>query len=315
LLMLRTIAQNQWPVGLLIMPIPTSWLGPARLPFLLLTPACVVLGVSCASLGPAPVSFWAAALALLGALAGHVSVNALNEVLDFKSGLDAMTVKTPFSGGSGTLPARPELLKGTWVMAMASLLVCVAVGLYFVSQQGPALLPLGLLGVLLVVAYTRAITRYPLLCLVAPGLGFGLVMVLGTQVALTGQASLAALTAALIPFFLVNNLLLLNQFPDAEADCQVGRRHLLVTAGPRVAARWYALQAALTYVCLAAAVLTQILPWGAAAGLLTLPLAYSTTRQVLKHAADAPALLSTMGRNVQITLLTPTLMALGIWLS
>jgi 1,4-dihydroxy-2-naphthoate octaprenyltransferase len=275
----------------------------------------VVLGVSCASLGPAPFSYWAAALALLGALAGHVSVIVFNEVLDFKSGLDAMTVKTPFSGGSGTLPAHPELLTRTWIMAITSLLVCVTVGLYFVRLQGLALLPLGVLGVSLVLAYTRAITRYPLFCLVAPGLGFGLVMVLGTQIALTGQASSAALAAALIPFFLVNNLLLLNQFPDAAADRQVGRRHLLVTAGPRVAARWYALQAGLTYVCLAAAVLTQTLPWGAAAGLLTLPLAYSTTRQVLTHAADAPALLGAMARNVQITLLTPTLMALGIWLN
>lgn len=296
------------------MPLPSSWLGPARLPFLVLTPACVILGVSCASLGPAPVSYWVAALALLGALAGHVSVNALNEVLDFKSGLDAMTVKTPFSGGSGTLPAHPELLTGTWIMAITSLLVCVAVGLYFVSQQGMALLPLGVLGVVLVLAYTRAITRYPLLCLVAPGLGFGFVMVLGTQIALTGHASPAAFAASLIPFFLVNNLLLLNQFPDAEADRLVGRRHLLVTGGPRVAARWYALQAGLTYGCLLAAVLTQTLPWGAAAGLLTLPLAYSTARQVLRHATDAPALLGAMARNVQITLLTPTLMALGIWL-
>lgn len=313
--MLLTIAQNQCSAKFLTMSLHVAWLGPARLPFLVLTPACVILGISCASLEPAPVNYWAAALALLGALAGHVSVNALNEVLDFKSGLDATTVKTPFSGGSGTLPAHPELLTSTWVMAITSLLVCVAVGLFFVSQQGMALMPLGVLGVVLVVAYTRAITRYPLLCLVAPGLGFGLVMVLGTQIALTGQASLAAFTAALIPFFLVNNLLLLNQFPDAQADRQVGRRHLLVTAGPWVAARWYALQAGMTYVCLAAAVLTRILPWGATAGLLTLPMAISTTRQVLANADDASALLGAMGRNVQITLLTPTLMALGIWLS
>ena len=50
----------------------------------------------------------------------------------------------------------------------------------------PLLLPIGLLGLVLVVSYTPWITRHPLLCLVAPGLGFGPVMVLGTLVALTG---------------------------------------------------------------------------------------------------------------------------------
>jgi 1,4-dihydroxy-2-naphthoate octaprenyltransferase len=35
----------------------------------------------------------------------HVAVNALNEASDYKTGIDFNTERTPFSGGSGTLPA------------------------------------------------------------------------------------------------------------------------------------------------------------------------------------------------------------------
>lgn len=286
-----------------------------RLPFLILTPACLLLGIACVQWTQGTVHWLQAALVLLGALAAHVSVNAFNEYLDFRSGLDAITQRTPFSGGSGVLPAHPELARLTLAMAIGALALCMGVGGYFVLLRGPALLPLGLSGVVLVLAYTRWLTRHPLACLVAPGLGFGPLMILGTQVALTGVYSGAAAVAALVPFFLANNLLLLNQFPDAQADRQVGRRHLLVTAGPRVAARWYAMQTLLAYASLLLGVLGGWLPWGALLGLLTLALAWPTVREVQAHATDTTALMPAMARNVQICLLTPVLMATGIAMS
>ncbi len=297
------------------MTTPLAWLAPARLPFLVLTPACIGLGWACVQWTHGVLHLQEAALVLLGALAAHVSVNAFNEYLDFHSGLDALTQRTPFSGGSGTLPAHPQWAKRTLAMAIVSLGICMAVGLYFVVLRGPALLPLGMAGVVLVLAYTRWITRHPVLCLIAPGLGFGPLMVLGTQVALTGQYSSAAAMASLVPFFLVNDLLLLNQFPDAQADSQAGRRHLLVTAGPQRAARWYAALMALAFACLPLGVLTGLLPPGVLLGLLALVLAVPTVRDVLTHALDVPKLLPAMARNVAINLLTPALMALGLWLS
>lgn len=290
------------------------WLGPARLPFLLLTPACLALALACVQHAQTGVNTAQAAWVVLGALAAHVSVNAFNEFLDFRSGLDALTQRTPFSGGSGVLPAHPELASGTLALAVASLLLSIGVGLYFVALRGPALLPIGLLGVLLVLAYTRWITRHAWLCLVAPGLGFGPLMVLGTHIALTGHASMSAALASLVPFFLVNNLLLLNQFPDAQADQAVGRRHLLITLGAVRSARWYAALNALALASLLLGVATGALPVGALLGLLGLALAVPTTREVLAHAQDLPRLLPAMGRHVLLTLLTPVLMALGMWL-
>jgi len=37
----------------------------------------------------------------MATLSAHIAVNTLNEYMDFKSGLDYETLKTPFAGGSG----------------------------------------------------------------------------------------------------------------------------------------------------------------------------------------------------------------------
>lgn len=287
-------------------------LGTARLPFLVLTPACIALGWASAALETAPFPWIPALGVLLGALAAHVSVNAFNEYLDFHSQLDFHTEKTPFSGGSGTLPAHPHLAQATLVLAVLSLLLSMGIGLYFVARQGLALLPIGLLGVFLVVAYTRWITRSPALCLVAPGLGFGPLMVVGTHVALSGHYSAHALVASLVPFFLCNNLLLLNQFPDVQADRQAGRRHLLVQSGPQVASRFFGAMTIAAYASLVLGVAAGALPWGALAGLLGLALSIPAARTVRQHYNDVQALLPAMGQNVGANLLTPMLMALGM---
>ena len=67
------------------------------------------------------------------------------------------------------------------------LLIVVAIGAWLIRERGPGLLPLGLLGILLIVSYTRWLTRSPALCLLAPGIAFGPLMVLGTYFALTGR--------------------------------------------------------------------------------------------------------------------------------
>lgn len=285
-------------------------LGALRLPFLLLTLVCVALGVAVAGPGADPgMAGWV----LAGALAAHASVNLFNEWHDFRSGLDAMTVRTPFSGGSGALPARPAAAPWVLAAAVTTLLLTAGIGLWLL-QRRPALLPLGLAGLGLVVAYTPWITRWPWLCLLAPGLGFGPLMTGGTVVALTGRLPPAALLASLIPLALASGLLLLNQFPDVDADRRVGRRHLPMQRGRPAAARLLGGLFAVAYAAPLAGVATGLLPMGVLLCLLTLPLAVAVSDGARRHADDLPALPPTMGRNVALTLATPLLAALGLWL-
>jgi 1,4-dihydroxy-2-naphthoate polyprenyltransferase len=296
------------------------WWGPMRGPFLLLTPACMALGLACAWLTrPASMSAVSfviqAGLAMVAALSAHISVNALNEYVDFRSGLDAMTRRTPFSGGSGTLQAHPALARWTLVLGLGNLVLSVVLGLELLSYWPTTwaqLAPLGLLGVALVAGYSPWIARQPWLCLVAPGLGFGAVMVAGAACALVGRHTALAWWAAGVPFLLVNNLLLLNQFPDVDADRAVGRRTLPIALGRQASARIAQAQWALSYGLIVSGVLIGVLPVGALLGCLTAPLAWKTARALAQHADDLPALLPHLGANVAITLLTPLMMAIGL---
>ncbi|MBL6749956.1 MAG: prenyltransferase [Nevskia sp.] len=189
-------------------PVSAAVLRAARPRFLSLTLACVLVGIGAAVQAHAPVSAAACLLVLAGALLAHASVNLLNEYGDFRSGLDFRTVRTPFSGGSGSLVALPEAAAAARNAGLAALAASAAIGLYFVAVRGMGLLPIGLAGVLLVAAYTPFVTRHPLLCLLAPGLGVGPLMVMGTAYALGGHYSWTAVTASLPPLFLGSELLL-----------------------------------------------------------------------------------------------------------
>lgn len=290
-------------------------LGTARVPFLILTPACVVLGVGTAYWTSGRISLLHALLALLGATTAHVSVNALNEYVDFKSGLDFHTRRTPFSGGSGTLPERPQLAGQALTLGLISLTITALIGLYFVWIHGPALLPLGLVGLVLVVIYTPWLARVPFLCLIAPGLGFGPFMVMGTDFVLTSSYSWTAFVASLVPFFLVSDLLLLNQFPDAQPDQRVGRRHYPIVIGLRPSSIIYGAFLFFTYLSIVAGVGLHLLPTASLLGLITLVVAIPTARGAYLYAHDLEKLGPYLGLNVIINVATPVLVALGLFIA
>ena len=291
-----------------------SLLGPMRLPFLILTPACVAVGVGTAYIQTGTINWLHILLVLIGAVSAHICVNAFNEYFDFQGGLDAKTIRTPFSGGSGTLQAKPELENAALWLCLVSLAITAAIGLYFVYLQGWELLPIGILGLLLLVTYTNWWIRSPLVCLLAPGLGFGILMVMGTHFALAGSFSWASFVASLVPTFLVSNLLLLNQFPDVEADRSIGRRHYPITIGRVESSRIYAAFLLLAYLSIVAGVLLKVLPSFSLLALLTAILAVRVVQGVTSNADDIPNLIPFMGMNVIINLATPALLAVGLFI-
>ena len=289
--------------------------GPMRVPFLALPLACVFLGIVTAARTAGHLSVLHILLVFIGGVTAHISVNALNEYCDFRSDLDTRTDRTLFSGGSGTLPEHPQMAWVALATGLVTLAITAGIGLFFLILHGLALLPIGLLGLVIIIIYTPNLTHQPALCLIAPGLGFGPLMVVGTQVALTGHATALAWIVSLVPFFLVNDLLLLNQFPDAEADRSVGRKHVLVVLGPRRCSVIYTLFLAAAYVTVIAGVILKWLPLQALLGLATVLIAIPTARGVMRYQANVPQLIPYLGRNVVINLATPALLAAGLLLA
>lgn len=289
-------------------------LGPMRVPFLILAPVCTLLGVSTAVLSGARINMFHLILVFTGAILSHISVNAFNEYFDFKSGLDFNTIPTPFSGGSKTLPSNPDKGYVGFLIGAAALFLTFLIGVYFLFVIGLGLLPVGIFGFIIIIMYTGLITKNPFLCLIAPGLGFGPLIVMGTHFVLAGSYSWASFIASLIPFFLVSDLLLLNQFPDVEADKKAGRRHLLITSGREVSAKVYSIFLICPFISIITGYYFGFFPFKSLLGLIPLLLAVPTIIGVLKYANDTSRLIPYMGMNVVINILTPLLFAIGLFM-
>ena len=290
-------------------------LGPLRVDFLWMDAACVLLGWGAAVWGHGPVNFGLVLLTFLGALAAHISVNAFNEYFDFRSGLDQKAGRTPFSGGSGTLQQRPDLARWALGVALATLVLTAVIGLFLVRLQGWGLIPIGVIGLFVIVVYTPWMTHNPLLALLGCGFGFGTLMINGTNFALTGGFTVTAFTASMIEFFQGNALLILNQFPDVEADRAVGRRNLPIVIGRHNSSYVYALLLLAIYVTAVGGVIARALPWSALLLFLNLPFAIRAARGAIRNADDTEKLMPALADNVILNLSTPALTGLGLLLA
>ena len=284
----------------------------ARPNFLILAPVCVFPGLAAAHAAGHSPDALTVILIIVAALLAHAAVNLLNEWDDFRSGLDLSTQRTPFSGGSGALPAVPAAAPAVLAAGLVSLTLSALIGLYLMSLTGPGLLLPGLVGLALVVAYTAWITRRPLLCLIAPGLGFGPIMVAGSYYAVAGEYSLAVIWASMTPMFLVSGLLLINQFPDIEPDRAHGRVHVPIVMGRDTAARVFVVVLALAFLVPLTGVLAGVLPLMALLVLIPAPAAVIVGRKALIHANDSVALTPWLGLNVAMLLGTIFLLGIGL---
>ena len=292
-----------------------TWFLETRPSFLLLVPVCVFTGVAASLYDGYPFRPLYFALAFVGALFAHISVNVLNEYSDYKTGIDFQTQRTPFSGGSGLLPAGLLKPAQALMLGLGSLAITIAVGIYFAVIYTWAILPLGIVGVLIILLYTPYLTKLPGITeLVGPGLGFGL-MVLGTYVTQSGDYRVSSVLVSLVAGLLIANLLLINEFPDVEADRPAGRKHLPIILGRAKSAWIYCAIAVLAYAVIVVGVAVGSLPLWALLGLATLPLGVKAMAGALKYHSDIPKLMPALGMNVITVLLTPTLMSVGIMIA
>ncbi|HAG12113.1 MAG TPA: prenyltransferase [Desulfotomaculum sp.] len=283
--------------------------------FLILTLVCVIVGVAAAYWKASGINVFHLVIILIGALSAHASVNILNDYLDYKSGLDKCTLKTPFSGGSGILPGKQMTPSAALVFGILTFALTALIGVYFLVICGWPLMLVGLPGLILIAFYTQFITRHPLLCLLAPGIGFGPCMVMGTYYVLQGSYDWTSVAASLVPCFLVSNLLLLNQYPDAEVDRLVGRRHFPILIGRTKSTYIYTSFVIAMYICVFAAVYMRLLPPLALISVFPFFIVVKIIKGLLKDSDQIMNIIPLMGQNVIFILLTPLLMAVGLFFS
>ena len=276
--------------------------------FLLLSLVLVFLGTSMAWFNGA-FNLGYALLATVGLLLTHISVNVLNDYFDFRSGIDLVTRRTPFSGGSGILKAKLLTPRQVFWLGFGAFLLAIPVGIYFLVASGLALLPLLLVGAVCILFYTPFLLKIP-----GPewfaGLGMGTLPVLGAYFVQAGGYTFPAVMAAGPSGILVLNLLLLNEFPDIEADKTGSRRTLPIVLGAKKAGIVYSALTIGVYGWIVGCAVSGLMPIYTLVSLATLPLAVKAIQGALKSEGES-RLVPAMGQNVMVVLLTQLLLGVG----
>jgi 1,4-dihydroxy-2-naphthoate octaprenyltransferase len=285
-----------------------TWFVETRPQFLLLSVVLAFLG-TCIAWYDGSFHLGYALLAFVGLLLAHISVNVLNDYFDYKSGIDLETKRTPFSGGSGILPTAQLTPRQVFWLGMGSFLLIIPIGVYFVIVSGWLLLPLLVVAAICVLLYTPILTKlgWPEW---APGVGLGALPILGTYFVQTSAYTMPAVIASIPSGILVHNLLLLNEFPDTEADRKAGRKTLPIAIGRRKASWVYSALTVAVYLWIIGGVLAGQMPAFSLLGLLTLPLAIKAIQGALNNEAMTK-LVPGMANNVFVVLLTQLLMGIG----
>lgn len=284
-----------------------------RIPFLILALILGILGAAVAWYESvrygSPFNIGYAVLATIGLMIAHAAVNIFNDYFDARSGLDFRTSRTPFSGGSGAVPDGSLTVRESLRLGIICIIILIPIAVFFILKSGWMLLPLLLLAIFLIIFYTPLILKmgYPEW---SPGLGLGILPVLGAYFVHTNEYTLTALIASMPSYFLVHNLLLINEFPDVEADMTVKRRTLPIVIGKKKAAWFFSCVTLLVYVWIIWAVTYHYMPVFTLLSLTTFPLAIRVIKGSLRY-DEKDVLLDTLKKNVVLVLLTQALIAVG----
>lgn len=284
------------------------WLIEIRPRFLLISVALALLGTSVA---------WRSGffnlrytvLAFIGLVLWQISVQVLNDYFDYKSGVDLKTRRTPFTGGSGILPAR--LLKPASVLkfGLLSFTLAVPIWVYLIIVKGLLLLPIIGVGAICVLIYSPFLTRWRLGEL-SSALGLGVLPILMFYFVQTGGYSTESVVAAIPAGMLIFDIHLLNEFPDVEADKTGGDKTLPIIMGRPKAAWLYLAGTAAVYAWSVGWAAAGVMPLITLISLVTIPLALWAIKGALSYRADDsfnPALWA----NALLGLFTVTLLASG----
>jgi 1,4-dihydroxy-2-naphthoate octaprenyltransferase len=192
-------------------------------------------------------SYEKAAVCLIFALLVQIGTNFANDYFDFVKGADTPRRVGPRRAVAAGLMAPGKMLAATWLVLGAAF----AVGLLLVREGGWILLPIGIVSIGCAIAYTGG--PFPL---GYNGLGdlfvfifFGLVAVDATFYVQTGRVAADATSCAAAVGLLAANILVANNYRDAETDAAAGKKTLVVRFGRKFAVWQYALSAAFALLC------------------------------------------------------------------
>ena len=252
--------------------------------------------------------------ALLGGVFLHAGTNIINEVYDVRKGVDTITSpRASHAIVKGRMRERTALL-----IAGTFFVLAVLVGLYLVWLRGPAIIVLGLLGLVGGWGYTAPPLEYKNRALGVPivFLLMGPLMVEGSYFAVSGEWSLTALVLSIPVGMLVAAILHGNEWRDIREDSRAG----ISTISARIGRRWahygYVALVLGAYMVLALSVIAGVLPAWTMLAILSLPFLAAVIRSAeLGATGQARAIAMIDLQTARLHLAFGSLLVLGLVLS
>lgn len=179
-------------------------------------------------------------LILVSLVLMHVAVNSLNSASDYRTGIDLETDKTAFSGGIDELVESKITYKEALFVGLGALCLSLSILVYFAIVLGSQLmLWLALTGSIIAAGYTDFFARNYMGELSA-GIGLGSLAFFTVFYVQSGVITAESVSISVLMFVPVFNLLLMNEFPDIEADKNNGRKNVPILIGEKKSIHLYA---------------------------------------------------------------------------
>jgi 1,4-dihydroxy-2-naphthoate octaprenyltransferase len=249
-----------------------------------------------------------AAICLAFGLLVQIGTNFANDYYDFVKGADtAARVGPRRAVAAGLIPASRMRLAMMLVFAVAFL-----TGLLLLRAGGWILLPIGIVSILCGIAYTGG--PFPL---GYNGLGdvfvfifFGLVAVDTTFYVQAGRVTPDVTSCAAAIGLLAANILVPNNYRDAETDAAAGKKTLVVRFGKKFAVWQYGLSATVALLCPLALRLYGY-GWAVLLPLVLAPWAFRLTRR-LAASREPPEQIALLGDTAKFLAAFGVLLSVGV---
>lgn len=285
------------------------WLRVIRIKFLLASVIAVSLGLVMSYWYTGRLDVIHSVITMAGVIALHASVDLLNDFWDYKRGIDTITRRTKFSGGTGVLPE--GLLKPfhVYVAGIAFLILGSLAGLYFIIIYGWIIAVILGFAILSIYFYSTKI--------VDSGLGEifvgikGTMIVLGTYFIQTQQITQSSILGGIIVGALSSLVLFITSFPDFDADKQKGRKTLVIMLGKKRASNVFWAFPLVSYGIILVGVMMQIFPVFCLITLVTIPLVVKSGLELQKHFDDMDKFVFVMKSTLLFSRITGALFIVG----
>jgi 1,4-dihydroxy-2-naphthoate octaprenyltransferase len=259
----------------------TNWIRAIRIRFLLASVIAAANGMAVAVWKYGIFDLSSAVLTFAGVLCLHASVDLLNDYWDYKRGIDKVTKRTKFSGGTGVLPDNLIEPKKVYRIGIIFLTIGSLVGMYFVTIRGVTILIILGFAILAIYFYSTRIVNV--------GLGEIFVLIKGTMIVLgsfyvqVGIIEPAAIYDGIIIGLLSACVLSVNSFPDYEADRSGGRRTLVILLGKQRAAKIISLAIIAPYILITIGIFLGYTRFFSLICLLSIPYLLKIRKHIFEH--------------------------------